>query len=204
MPISAEISNSWPSAGAGVNSQGVTSSVGPVAVERGYTGTDSWSKLDKGRLEGERGGEDDCLRETGDAGVRSDREGPGDNSHGVTSSTGPVFVVRGAEICVVEIDEDDLRFFWEFEVVETLKSLYTGNAGTGYSSQGATSSTGPVRINKPKDDVRDLMDGVSLDSFRDGSSQEETVALAVDGRLLLGLRGGSSAEVRVGGRSETV
>ena len=192
MPISAEISNSWPSAGAGVSSQGVTSSVGPVAVERGYTGTDSCSNFGEGRLCGETGGGAyDCLGDTGDTGLRSDKEGPGDNSQGVTSSTGPVLTVRGTEydeMCAVEADEDDLRFFRLIEVVET---LVNGNAGTGYSSHGATSSTGPVRINKPKDDVLDLMDGVSLDAFRNGSSQVET-ALVVDGRLLLGLR---SAEV---------
>ena len=128
MPTSAEISNSWPSAGAGVSSQGVTSSVGPVAVERGYTGTDSCSKLVKGRLDGETGGgADDCLRETGDAGVRSARDGPGDSSQGVTSSTGPVANLR----CAVEVDEHDLRFFRLIEVVEPLKSLVNGDAGTG-------------------------------------------------------------------------
>lgn len=124
MPTSA---NSWPSAGAGVSSHGVTSSVGPVALERGYTGTDSCSKLGKGRLCGETGGADDCLRETGDAGVRSDREGPGDSSQGVTSSTGPVLTVRG-EIYAVEVDEDDLRIFRLYEDVE---AFFIGNAGTG-------------------------------------------------------------------------
>lgn len=64
-----ELSRTWPSAGAGVNSQGVTSSVGPVAVERGYTGTDSYSRLGKGRLGGEIGGRDDCLGDTGNAGL---------------------------------------------------------------------------------------------------------------------------------------
>ena len=111
-PTSAE--NSWPSAGAGVSSQGVTSSVGPVALERGYTGTDSCSKLGKGRLDGETGGKDDWLRETGDAGLKSDREGPGNSSQGVTSSIGPVLTLRGGqdgEICAVEVDENDLRFF---------------------------------------------------------------------------------------------
>lgn len=133
MPTSAEISNSWPSAGAGVNSQGVTSSVGPVAVERGYTGTDSCSKLRNGLLGEETGGgADDCFRETGDAGLRSDMEGPGDSSQGVTSSTGPVLTVRGAEdceICAVEVDEVDLRFLRLIEVVEALK--FVNGAGTG-------------------------------------------------------------------------
>ena len=123
----AEISNSWPSAGAGVSSQGVTSSVGPVAVERGYTGIDSCSKLGKGRLGGETGGADDCLRETGDTGLESDREGPGDSSQGVTSSTGPVHFLR----CAVEVDENDLRFFRLSELVEALKPWVNGNAGTG-------------------------------------------------------------------------
>lgn len=134
MPTSAEISKSWPSAGAGVSSQGVTSSVGPVAVERGYTFTDSCSKLRKGLVGGETGsGADECLRETGDAGLRSDMEGTGDSSQGVTSSTGPVLTVRGAkdgESCAVEVDEVDLRFFWLIEVVEALKFV-NGDAGTG-------------------------------------------------------------------------
>lgn len=134
MPTSAEISNSWPSAGAGVSSQGVTSSVGPVAVERGYTGTDSCSKLGRGRLDGETEGKDDCLRETGDAGLRSDREGPGNSSQGVTSSIGPVLTLRGGkdgEICAVEIDENDLQLFRGTEDVEALKFLVNGDAGTG-------------------------------------------------------------------------
>ena len=120
--------------GAGVSSQGVTSSVGPVGLERGYTGTDSCSKLGKERLGGETGGANGCLRETGDAGVNSDKEGPGDSSQGVTSSTGPVLTVRGAEDgekCAVWVDDEDLRFFRLKEVVEALKSLVIGNAGTG-------------------------------------------------------------------------
>ena len=139
------------------------------------------------------------MRRTGDAGLNSDREGPGDSSQGVTSSTGPVLIVRGAadgEKCAVGVDEDDLRFFWLNEVDEGLKSLVIGDAGTGYSSQGATSSTGPVRINKPKDEVRDMTDCVSLEAFRDGSSQAVMGELAVEVRLLLGLD--FSVEVRIG------
>jgi len=74
------------------------------------------------------------LRKTGEAGLNSDGEGPGDSSQGVTSSTGPVLTVRGAEDCekcAVGVDEDDLRFFMLNEVVEALKSLIIGDAGTG-------------------------------------------------------------------------
>ena len=112
----------------------MTSSVGPVALERGYTGIDSCSKLGKER--GETGVGNDCLRKIGDAGLKlnSDREGPGDSSQGVTSSTGPVLIVRGTsdgEKCFVGVDEDDLEFFRLTEDVEALKSLVTGDAGTG-------------------------------------------------------------------------
>lgn len=134
MAISAEISNSCPSAGAGVSSQGVTSSVGPVGLERGNTGTDSCSKLGKERLGGETGDANDCLRITGESGLKSEWEGPGESSQGVTSSTGPVLIVRGAEDgekCAVGVDEDDLRFFRLNEDVEVLKSLVIGDAGTG-------------------------------------------------------------------------
>lgn len=110
-----ELSRTSPSAGAGVNSQGVTSSVGPVAVERGYTGTDSYSRLGKGRLGGETGGPDDCLGETGDAGLSLGWEGPDESSQGVTSPTGPVLI-----LCAVEVDEND------FFRVDAL-----GNTGTG-------------------------------------------------------------------------
>lgn len=123
-----ETSSSSSSSGAGVNSQGVTSSVGPVAVERGYTGTDSCSKFSKGRLGGETGGVDDRLGETGEARLSLNGEGPGKSSQGVTSSTGPVFVFGGAgdsEIYVVEVDENDFSRF------DALTSLINGDAGTG-------------------------------------------------------------------------
>ena len=105
---SAGISNSWPSGGAGVSSHGVTSSVGPVAVERGYTGTDSCSNLGEGRLGGDTGGEGDCFGVTGGAGLGSDRGGPGNSSQGVTSSIGPVITLRGGEDGEIEVDEKDL------------------------------------------------------------------------------------------------
>lgn len=80
---------------------------------------DSCSKLGKGRLDGETGGENECLRETGGTGD-ADWEGLGTSSQGVTSSTGPVHVLYGAGgsgICTVEVDLYDV--------------LVNGDTGTG-------------------------------------------------------------------------
>jgi len=76
------------------------------------------------------------LRITGEAGLRSDWEGPGESSQGVTSSTGPVLIVRVAEDgekCAVGVDDDDFRIFRFGEDVDALKkiSVVIGDAGTG-------------------------------------------------------------------------